>query len=80
MDAQRATYAQAFVDNGNRAWPFMTIDRIDGDDRLAQQFRHTRDAFDTTGRALVVVGAAVGDRFSIRTACGIAAFRTLRLG
>ncbi len=80
LDAQRAADAELLVDHGQR--PRALLAMLDGqrDHRLAEQIGEPLDAFVAAGRALVVVGAAVGDCLGIRTAAIEAALRALCLG
>jgi hypothetical protein len=77
--AQRAADARAFIDDGNRTFALDTIVAVERNNRFAEQARDTCYTLGTTGWALVVARAAVRNRFSVWTACGITAFGALCL-
>jgi hypothetical protein len=80
LHAQRAPDTQVFVDDRKRPWPLHTVVRIESNDRPTEQARKPCHAFLAAWRALVVVRFPGRDGFGIGPACGVAAFRALRLG
>jgi hypothetical protein len=80
LQAQRASDAKIFVDDRKRPWPLNAVIQIQRNDRHAQQAREADHPLLASRRALVVVCLACCNGFSIRAACGVAAFGALRLG
>src|SRR5207302_8092471 len=79
LDAQSATDAARLVDQRDAARLLDAVSRVE---RLGFPAEHRRQPTDdcvATGWALIDIGLACRDRFRIRPARGVAAFRALRL-
>ncbi|AJK47331.1 hypothetical protein BGL_1c28530 [Burkholderia plantarii] len=79
LHAERAADAELFVDHGEQARVFLAVLDGERDHGLAEQRGEAFDALMAAGRALVVAGAAGGDRLGIRATAVVAALRALRL-
>ena len=78
-DAQRAANASALVYDRDGQRSLRAVDWIQRNRRATQQLRERIDAYCAAGRALINLGVAGCNRFSIRPASVVATFRALRL-
>ena len=79
LDALGAADAGLFVDDRDSRWHDLAVLGIEWRGFASQQFRESRYALVTAGRALVDAGFARGDRVGIRATALEAAARALRL-
>ena len=78
-DAQGATDAAALIDDGKGQGELDAVGRVQRQRRSMQQRRERFDAGCAARRALIDFGFTRCDRFGIRSAAFLAAFRALRL-
>jgi D-serine deaminase-like pyridoxal phosphate-dependent protein len=78
-NAQSTADASSLVYHSDHKRTLDPIDRIQGHRLSAQQLRERFDAAGATRRALIDFGFTGGDRFGVRTATCVTAFRALRL-
>ena len=79
LEAQRATDAPGFVDDGHRTRRFSAVVQIERPRRQASDASKALDAFGASRRTLIDGRFATGDGMGISRAIGIRAARALRL-